>query len=67
MSKRYTGTNRNFIFPVIVDGTASSDLNAIRRDVFGCSAVRAPGGVPPSELVGELDAAQKVYRKLARS
>jgi hypothetical protein len=67
MSKRYTGTNRNFIFPVIVDATASNDLNAIRRDVFGCSAVRAPGGVPPSELVGELDAAQKVYRKLARS
>jgi hypothetical protein len=67
MSKRYTGTNRNFIFPVIVDGTASNDLNAIRRDVFGCSAVKAPGGVPTGELVGELDAAQKVYRKLART
>jgi hypothetical protein len=63
MNKRFTGTSRNFIFPVIVDQTPSSDLNAIRRDVFGCSAVTAPRGVPRGDLIGELDAAQKVYRK----
>jgi TIR domain/SIR2-like domain len=63
MSKRFTGTNRNFIFPVIVDQTAASNLNAIRRDVFGCSAVNAPGGVPASDLIGELNAAQRMYRK----
>lgn len=67
MSKRFTGTNRSFVFPVIVDQTASNDLNAIRRDVFGCSAVKAPGGVPPGDLVSQLDGAQKAYRKMARS
>ncbi len=68
LNKRFTGTNRNVLFPVIVDETPSSEINAIRRDVFSCSAVRASGGSPPVELVSQLDIAQKAYRKqLARS
>ncbi len=68
LNKRFTGTNRNFLFPAIIDETPSSDINAVRRDVFGCSAVRAPAGVPPAELIGQLDIAQKAYRKqLARA
>jgi hypothetical protein len=63
LSKRFTGTNRNFVFPAIVDETPSSDINAVRRDVFGCSAVRAPGGSPPADLIQQLDTAQKAYRK----
>jgi TIR domain len=63
LNKRFTGTNRNFLFPVIVDLTPSNDINAVRRDVFSCSAVRAQSGVPPSELVSQLDVAQKAYRK----
>jgi hypothetical protein len=63
LNKRFTGTNRNFLFPVIVDKTPPSDLNAVRRDVFSCSAVLALGGTPPAELIDQLDVAQKAYRK----
>lgn len=68
LNKRFTGTDRNFLFPVIVDETPPADINAVRRDVFGTSAVRASGGAPPPELIHQLDLAQKAHRKqLARA
>lgn len=68
LSRRYTGTDRMFLFPVIVDDSPSGSLTAIRQDLFGRSAANAPQGVPPHELVTQLDAAQKAHRKqLARA
>lgn len=68
LSRRYTGTDRNFLFPVVVDDTPSGSLTAVRQDLFGRSAVLAPAGAPPPELIRQLDMAQKVYRKqLARA
>jgi hypothetical protein len=68
LSRRYTGTDRNFLFPVVVDDTPSGSLTAIRQDLFGRSAVLAPAGAPPPELIKQLDVAQKAYRKqLARA
>ncbi len=68
LSRRYTGTDRAFLFPVIVDNTPSSSLTAIRQDLFSRSAILAPAGAPPPELIQQLDMAQKAYRKqLARA
>jgi TIR domain/SIR2-like domain len=67
LNKRFTGTDRRFLFPVVVDDTPPGEINAIRRDVFSSSAVRAQGGAPPPELTQQLDLAQKAHRKqLAR-
>jgi hypothetical protein len=63
VNKRFTGQDRRFLFPVIVDGSSPGSLRAIQKEVFGTSATAAPGGEPPQELVRELDRAQKAFRK----
>ena len=68
LSRRYTGTDRAFLFPVVVDATPANALTAIRQDLFGRSAVLAPGGAASPELIKQLDVTQKAYRKqLART
>jgi hypothetical protein len=63
VNKRFTGQDRRFLFPVIVDGSAPGSLRAIQKEVFGTSATTASGGEPPQELIHELDRAQKAFRK----
>jgi hypothetical protein len=63
IASSYFGTESNFLFPVVIDATPSNDLVEFRRNLFGRTAVRALGGGVPSELVGQLDTAQKAYRK----
>jgi hypothetical protein len=58
------GTDRSFLFPVVVDDTPNSELMEYRKKTFGeRSAVRAIAGQVSPELIQELDAAQKAYRK----
>lgn len=63
VNKRFTGQDRRFLFPVIVDGSPPNALHAIQKEVFGTSATNASGGEPPQELIRELDKAQKAFRK----
>ncbi len=63
IASSYFGTDRKFLFPVVIDGTPNTDLIEFRRDVFGRTAVRAPDGSVPPELIDQLDAAQKTFRK----
>lgn len=65
-ARAYFGTDRGLLFPVVVDDTPNNDLNELRREIFGRTAVRAPGGEAPPELVTNLDAAQKAWRKQNR-
>ena len=65
-ARAYFGTDRGLLFPVVVDATPNNELNELRREIFGRTAVRAPGGDAPSELVTNLDAAQKAWRKQNR-
>ncbi len=60
---KYFGTDRGYIFPVVIDETQNSELGEFRRGFFRRTAVRAPGGNVPPELVQELDRAQKAWRK----
>ena len=60
----YYGTDRRFLFPVVVDNTPDNELMEYRKQIFGeRSAVRAPDGQVPQALIQELDAAQKAYRR----
>lgn len=63
LSKRFTGTDRRFLFPVVVDGSPMGSLRPIQKEIFGRTATSAPGGDPPPDLVHELDTAQKAFRK----
>ena len=65
-ARAYFGTDRGLIFPVVIDATANNDLQELRREIFGRTAVRAPGGEAPPELIANLDAAQKAWRKQNR-
>ena len=65
-AKSFFGLERRFLFPVVVDDTPMSELNEIRRETFGRSAikaVKAASGEAPVELIGQLDRAQKDWRK----
>jgi hypothetical protein len=58
------GTDRRFLFPVVVDDTPDSELMEYRKKTFGeRSAVRALDGAVPPDLIKELDIAQKAYRR----
>jgi hypothetical protein len=58
------GTDRSFLFPVVVDDTPNSELMEYRKKTFGeRSAIRAIDGQVPPELIQELDTTQKAYRK----
>jgi hypothetical protein len=60
----FYGTDRGFLFPVVVDDVPNSEMMEYRKKIFGDrSAIRAIDGVVPAELVQELDVAQKTYRK----
>lgn len=59
----FYGTDRKFLFPVVIDETPYNSLVEMRRNTFGRTAVRAVDGEPPAELMSELDAAQKDYRR----
>ena len=60
----FYGTDRNFLFPVVVDDTPNSEMMEYRKKTFGDrSAIRALDGAVPAQLVQELDIAQKTYRK----
>ncbi len=63
IASSYFGTESNYLFPVVIDATPSNDLIEFRRNLFGRTAVRAVGGGVSPELIGQLDAAQKAYRK----
>jgi hypothetical protein len=63
IASSYFGTDSNFLFPVVIDETPSNDLIEFRRNLFGRTAVRAPQGSVPPELITQLDTAQKDYRK----
>ncbi len=65
-ARLYFGTDRGLLFPVVVDETPNTDLNELRREIFGRTAVRAPAGAPPADLVAQLDVAQKAWRKQFR-
>ena len=39
-AQRYFGMDRGFLFPVVVDDTPNHDLNELRRETFGRTAVR---------------------------
>lgn len=59
----FFGTDRKFLFPVVIDETPYNDLVEMRRDTFGRTAVRAVAGAAPPELIEQLDAAQKDHRR----
>jgi len=59
----YFGTDRAFLFPVVVDDTPNGDLVEFRRNLFGRSAARAMRGEAPPDLILQLDQAQKAWRK----
>ena len=59
----YFGTDRSFLFPVVVDDTPNNDLIEFKRDVFRRSAARALNGNAPPEFIQQLDQAQKAWRK----
>lgn len=62
-TRLYFGTDRTFLFPVVVDNTPNNELNELRREIFGRSAVHALEGDPPPDLLEKLDQAQKAWRK----
>lgn len=59
----FTGIDRSFFFPVVVDGTRNDELVEFKRGLFDRSAARALEGNPPPELIQQLDQAQKAWRK----
>jgi hypothetical protein len=59
----YFGTDRSFLFPVVVDDTPISQLVEVRRNTFNRSVTAALGGEPPDTLIQQLDIAQKAFRK----
>ena len=65
-ARAYFGTDRALLFPVVVDDTPNAELNELRRETFGRSAVRAPAGRVPDPLIAQLDQAQKAWRKQFR-
>jgi hypothetical protein len=62
-AKYYTGIDRSFFFPVVVDSTRNDELVEFKRQLFNRSAARAPEGYPPPELIQQLDQAQKAWRR----
>jgi hypothetical protein len=62
-AKQFFGIDRAFLFPVVVDDSPMDELNEMRRELFGRTAVQATGGDPPAELIERLDRAQKAWRK----
>lgn len=68
VNKGFWGQDRRFLFPVIVDDSRPNSLGAIQKGTFGNNVARALGGEPTADLIAEIDAAQKAYRKgLARA
>jgi hypothetical protein len=63
VNKGFTGQDRRFLFPVIVDGSPPATLGAMQKETFGASAAIAPGGDPPPVLIAEIDSAQKAFRR----
>ncbi len=63
LNRDFFGTDRKFLFPVVVDDTPNNELIEFRSNLFGTSAVRAPSGTPTPGLVQQLDLAQKAHRK----
>lgn len=64
VNKGFTGQDRRFLFPVIVDGSPPGTLGAMQKEIFGTSAAIAPGGEPAPALVEEIDSAQKAFRRV---
>lgn len=65
-NEAYFGTNSNFVFPVIVDGTTSRD-HVETLSLFGThgtQAAKAPGGDPDASLVQSLHRSQRQWRKM---
>jgi hypothetical protein len=63
LNREFFGTDRKYLFPVVVDDTPNNDLIEFRSNLFGTSAVRALGGTPTDALIQQLDQAQKAHRK----
>lgn len=62
-ARYYFGTERAFLFPVVIDDTPPGQLVELRREIFGRSAVLSPAGAAPASLIEQLDQAQKAWRK----
>lgn len=63
VDRGFTGQDRRFLFPVIVDESSPSSLGAIKKGIFGNNVAVARSGEPTADLVREIDAAQKAFRK----
>jgi hypothetical protein len=61
-NETYFGTGSNFIYPVIVDGSASRD-HSESLGLFGSQSARAERGEPEANLVSALRQAQRAWRK----
>jgi hypothetical protein len=57
------GTERPFLFPVVIDDTPYIELEKLEQEIFCRSSVRAVGGDAPGSLIEQLDEAQKAWRK----
>lgn len=65
-NETYFGTTSNFIFPVIVDATASRDhIETLSLfGAHGAHAAKALGGDPDAGLVQSLHRSQRLWRKM---
>jgi hypothetical protein len=63
VDKGFTGQDRRFLFPVIVDDSRPSSLGAIQKGTFGNNVAFALRGEPTADLIAEIDIAQKAYRR----
>jgi hypothetical protein len=63
VNKGFTGQDRRFLFPVVVDDSRPSSLGAIQKGTFGNNLAFAPRGEPTVDLITEIDRAQKAYRR----
>ncbi len=65
-NEAYFGTGSNFIFPVIVDDSATRDHAATLSlfATYGSHAVKAPEGEPDGMLIQSLVRSQRQWRKL---
>lgn len=59
-------SGRSLLFPVVIDDTPYDDLASLEKEIFKTSAVRAPGGAPPANLIAQLNKVQQICRKEAR-
>jgi len=58
---RFTGLDRAFIVPVVIDGSDVEKLRYVRDEIKKLHAERAPDGVPSADLISRLRIDQETY------